>query len=173
MQSTPWPLSWSAIWAGAITALAAAIVFGLIGAALGAAAPTPFSWHQVAVVDLIVVVLASFWGFAIGGWVCGKVAGFSHSEPSILHAALSWAIGMVLVVALAGAGAGSALGGWYGGLAARAGALTPSSPETIRNGALAALTSLLIGLIGAVIGGWLATGEPMTFTHHLKRRTFP
>ena len=25
------------------------------------------------------------------------------------------------------------------------------------------------GLIGSVLGGWMASGEPMTFTHHRTR----
>jgi hypothetical protein len=29
--------------------------------------------------------------------------------------------------------------------------------------------ALLIGLMGAVLGGWMASGEPMTFTHHRTR----
>ena len=34
-----------------------------------------------------------------------------------------------------------------------------------RNSALGALTALLIGLIGSVIGGWMASGEPMSLTY--------
>jgi hypothetical protein len=37
--------------------------------------------------------------------------------------------------------------------------------QAARNSALAAVTALLIGLIGSVIGGWMASGEPMTLTH--------
>lgn len=44
------------------------------------------------------------------------------------------------------------------------------TPRAIRNSALGALTMLLLGLIGAVIGGWMASGEPMNFTHHLTRK---
>ena len=29
--------------------------------------------------------------------------------------------------------------------------------------------SLLLGLMGSVIGGWAASGEPMTFTHYKTR----
>jgi hypothetical protein len=36
---------------------------------------------------------------------------------------------------------------------------------TARNGAVSAGVALLIGLIGSVIGGWMASGEPMNFTH--------
>lgn len=44
------------------------------------------------------------------------------------------------------------------------------TPRAIRNSALGALTMLLLGLIGSVIGGWMASGEPMNFTHHLTRK---
>jgi hypothetical protein len=29
--------------------------------------------------------------------------------------------------------------------------------------------ALLIGLVGAVIGAWMASGEPMTLTHYRRR----
>jgi hypothetical protein len=32
---------------------------------------------------------------------------------------------------------------------------------------------LLLGLVGAVIGGWMASGEPMTFTYYRKLDRFP
>jgi hypothetical protein len=43
------------------------------------------------------------------------------------------------------------------------------TPEATRNSALGAATALLLGLIGSVIGGWMASGEPMTFTHYRTR----
>jgi hypothetical protein len=38
------------------------------------------------------------------------------------------------------------------------------SPKAARNSALLAVTSLLLGLVGSVVGGWMACGEPMTLT---------
>lgn len=38
-----------------------------------------------------------------------------------------------------------------------------------RNAALFAVTALLLGLMGSVIGGWMASGEPMTLTYHHHR----
>ena len=35
-----------------------------------------------------------------------------------------------------------------------------------RNTALGVITALLLGLMGSVVGGWMASGEPMNFTHH-------
>jgi len=43
------------------------------------------------------------------------------------------------------------------------------TPRATRNSALGALTALLLGLVGSVIGGWMACGEPMSFTHHRNR----
>jgi hypothetical protein len=43
------------------------------------------------------------------------------------------------------------------------------SPKVARNGALGAVTALLLGLVGSVLGGWMASGEPMTFTHQRAR----
>jgi hypothetical protein len=73
---------------------------------------------------------------------------------------------------LAAFGAGSFFGGWYGGLAgtpvwATSSTVTadPNVAMAARNSALGAVTALLIGLIGSLIGGWMASGEPMSLTY--------
>jgi len=43
------------------------------------------------------------------------------------------------------------------------------TPKAARNSALGAVTALLLGLVGSVLGGWMASGEPMNFTHHRTR----
>ena len=43
------------------------------------------------------------------------------------------------------------------------------TPKAARSGALLALTGILLGLVGAVVGGWAASGEPMTFTYYKRR----
>jgi hypothetical protein len=43
------------------------------------------------------------------------------------------------------------------------------TPRVMRNSALGAVTALLLGLVGSVLGGWMASGEPMTFTHRQSR----
>ena len=47
------------------------------------------------------------------------------------------------------------------------------TPRALRNSALGGVTALLLGLMGSVIGGWLASGEPMNFTHYRTRMTAP
>jgi hypothetical protein len=44
------------------------------------------------------------------------------------------------------------------------------TPKVTRNSALVAITALLLGLLGSVIGGWLASGEPMNFIHYRTRK---
>jgi len=39
-----------------------------------------------------------------------------------------------------------------------------------RNTALGAVAALLLGLMGSVVGGWMSSGEPMTFTHYRTRQ---
>jgi hypothetical protein len=43
------------------------------------------------------------------------------------------------------------------------------TPKAVRNTALFSVTAMMLALVGSVIGGWIASGEPMTFTHHVHR----
>jgi hypothetical protein len=170
-----WSVNWSAVWVGALASLAAALIFGLFGTAVGATSLEKLSsLRTVARIDVAVVICAAFFSSVIGGWVAGKITGARHSEPTILHAAIAWLVATPLLIAMLAVGAGNALGGWYGGLAAPIGAaiVAPSSPDVVRTTALAAVTSLLVALIGSVIGGWMSSGEPMTFTHYRKRNAY-
>ena len=44
------------------------------------------------------------------------------------------------------------------------------TPQVTRNSALGAIMALLLGLLGSVIGGWMASGEPMNFSHYRTRK---
>jgi len=173
-------VSWSGIWVGALSALVSALVFGLIGIALGAQQVGPaqriVSWNSFGLSTLVFSVFSAFFSLVIGGWVAGRVAGLRRSEPAMLHGAIVWLVVVPLLVALASLGAGGYFGGWIAGLAGSpAWAASPSGPAdpnaaiVARNGALGAVTALLLGLVGGVIGGWMASGEPMTFTHYRTR----
>jgi len=209
-----WPIHWSGIWGGALAALAAVLLFGLVGVAVGAHLLGPdhrvVDLKKLTLPTLAFSVFGAFLAFVIGGWVAGKIAGILRSEPAMLHGALVWLIAVPMLVVLANLGAANYMGGWYAGLAGTpswgtsAGApferpdpLPPmateaeiaqfkadqaaykqnvkqwqeDSPKVVRNSALGAITALLLGLAGSVIGGWLASGEPMTFTYHRNRPT--
>jgi hypothetical protein len=165
-----WHVNWSAVWIGALAAIAAALVFGLIGTAAGATSVHAIaSWHTVPFGDVAAIVCAGFFSMAAGGWAAAKVTALKHAEPAILHAVVAWLVTLPAILLLLALGAGTALGGWYGGLVSSpfAAPAAAPAPDVLRN---TALTTLLVGLAGAVIGGWIASGEPMTLTHHRTRR---
>ena len=168
-----WPINWSAIWVGALAALAVALIVSLAGAALGAHQLGPggriASWKDVGFGALVFAVIGAFSAFVVGGWVAGKINGFRRAETDMLHGAIVWLVTVPMLVAFAAIGAGTLFGGWYGGLAGTPVWVTPNSigadptaAAAARNTALLAVTALLIGLVGSVLGGWMASGEPMS-----------
>jgi hypothetical protein len=209
---TSWPVCWSAVHVGALASVAAIVILGLIGTALGIHLVGP----ENRVVDLTKVgwltlafsVFGAFLAYVCGGWVAGKIGGFRRSEPAMLHGAISWLTTIPLLILLASLGAGSYFGGWHGALsgtpswasqaaapfdrpeppdasasqaersqyqaeradyAAKVKQWREETPRATRNAALGAVTALLLGLVGSVIGGWMASGEPMTLTYYRTR----
>ncbi|HEV3157094.1 MAG TPA: hypothetical protein VGZ00_07060 [Candidatus Baltobacteraceae bacterium] len=172
-----WPVCWSALWVGALASIAAVLIFGLVGTALGVTSIAHVkdlsSWKSLSLIDTAAAIFGAFLAFVIGGWVTGKIAGIRRSEPAILHAAISWLLALPLLLVFLSLGAGEAFGGWYGSIIGNSPLVSAgsviSTPEAIRHGAIAAVSAILLGLMGAVIGGWMACGEPMSITHYRKR----
>jgi hypothetical protein len=169
---TAWPVYWGPVFLGAMVAVVATVLFGLIGTAIGAhKAGTEgriTSWSGVGFAGLAFAVIASFFSFVVGAWAAVRVAGIRRAEPAILHGAIAWVVAVFVMFVVAGM-SGAIFNGWYTSLAP-----TPAVPAVpgqpvdpnvaiaARNGALAAAAALLIGLMGSVIGAWFASGEPMT-----------
>src|ERR671933_3096119 len=178
IRAEHWPINWSAIWVGTLAALAIALIVSLAGAALGAHQLGPggriASWKDVGFGALVFSVVGAFAAFVVGGWVAGKINGFRRAETDMLHGAIVWLVAVPIFVGLAAFGAGNFFGTWFGGLAGPPVFVTPSSnvaadpnaATAARNAALGAVTGLLIGLVGSVVGGWMASGEPMTLSYH-------
>ena len=89
---------------------------------------------------------------------------------------ITWNVFTIPMMLILGTlGATAMYGGWYAGLVAGAPAWAttpPSTPElatAVRNSALATVAALLLGLVGAVIGGWMASGEPMRLGYYRRR----
>jgi hypothetical protein len=120
-QWVHWPVNWSAIWVGTLGAIAAVLIFGLIGTAIGAYAMQPNSrivdLHKVAIGSLIFGICAAFFAFVIGGWIAGKIAGILRAEPAMLHGAIVWLLATPALVIFAALGAGSYMGTWHASLA--------------------------------------------------------
>jgi hypothetical protein len=168
-----WPINWSAIWVGALSSLAVALIISLFAAAVGAHQLGPAGkiakWSDIGLAALVFSIIGAFFAFVVGGWVAGKINGYRRAETDMLHGAIVWLLAVPLLVALGAIGAGTLFGPWYAGLAGvpvwatpTSVAADPNAAAAARNAALFAATALLVGLIGSVLGGWLASGEAMS-----------
>jgi hypothetical protein len=172
----PWPI-WSAVWVGALSALAVGLVIGLVGYAIGAhqlTGPRTMTFRNVSLLTTIFSVGGAFFAYVVGGWVAATIVGVRRAEPAILHGVTAWLVTIPMMLLLAALGATGMWGGWYGGLVASPAwmATPPTTPEiaaAVRNGALATVAALLLGLVGSVIGGWMASGEPMRLGYYRRR----
>lgn len=203
--------NWTAVWVGSLAAFSLLLLFGLIGISVGAhrlgAESRVVDWKHFGTGALIFSVCGAFFSSVVGGWVAGKVAGILHSEPAMLHGAITWLVTVPMLIVASAIGAAGLFGGWYAGLgvsqnspaSANGPFVRPEAPTTTnavdvaayrnematykqdvdawreatpkatRNSALGAITALLLGLVGCVIGGWMASGEPMNFSHYKTR----
>ena len=174
MATRAWPVYWSAIWVGALSAVAVGLIIGLIGTAIGAhqVGKKLVHLHDLGFWGLVFSVAGAFFSFVVGGWVASSIAGLRRAEDAALHGTITWLVALPMVLVLAALGAAGFFGSWYNGLAgspvwATSSAVTanPDAAMAARNSAIGAVTALLIGLVGSLIGGWMASGEPMSLTY--------
>jgi uncharacterized membrane protein YeaQ/YmgE (transglycosylase-associated protein family) len=177
-----WPVYWSAIWLGALSAVAVALIFGLIGTAIGAhqVGKKIVNVHDFTFWGLVFSVAGAFFSFVVGGWVTSSIAGLRRAEDAALHGTMAWLVALPMFLVLAAFGAASFFGTWYSGLAgtpvwATTSSVTadPTAAMVARNSAIGAVTALLIGLVGSLIGGWMASGEPMSLTYRRAQPDIP
>ena len=131
-----WPVAWSGIWVGALSALAVGLIIGLIGYAVGAhevVSPRPTDAHKLRVIATVFNIAGAFFAFVVGGWVATRIAGIQRAEPAMLHGAIVWLLGVALLVSLAGMGATTYFGSWYAGLAAPAATRSAVVPWILRS----------------------------------------
>src|SRR5215813_10426986 len=103
----PWPV-WSAVWVGALTALAVGLIIGLIGYALGAhqlSGPRTMTFKGVRFITTLFSVCGAFFAFAAGGWVAARIAGLRRAEPAMLHGAIAWLVTIPMMLLLGALGA--------------------------------------------------------------------
>src|SRR4029078_6822296 len=96
------PVYWSAIWAGALSALAVGLMFGLIGTALGAhqVGKKIVNLHDLSFWGLVFSVAGAFFSFVVCCWVASSIAGFRRAEDAALHGALAWLVAVPMVLLL-------------------------------------------------------------------------
>jgi hypothetical protein len=163
--------------------LVAAALFSLISLAVGAQKAVDarvLKWADVPLVTIAFSVFGAFLASAIGAWIAARMSGARLAEPAILHGVVAWLVLMGVVMTLATiAGAHTFAGGYLGNLtppgapAAAPAGVAPVDPNValaIRNAAVGSVLGILIGLMGAVVGAWVASGEPLTVAHYRTTR---
>lgn len=178
---TGWHLSWGSVFVGALAGLVAAVLFSLIAVAVGAHKAVDdrvLKWADVGPTTIIFSVLGAFFASVIAAWVAARMSGARRAEPAILHGVAAWLVSMGIVLLFAALSGANTLGGGYlGGLtppgapAPNAGPVDPNTAAAIRNAAVGSILGMLIGLMGAVVGGWFASGEPMNLNYYRTRES--
>lgn len=160
----PWPVSWGAVWIGALAGLLATVIFGLLSVGLGAQTAGVegriTDWDDVGLWALVFAIFGAFFVGVIGGWSAARAGGLARAETAILHGVAAWLIGTTLFLFLSALG-GGAIGGWAAAFTPTPAGVDPATAEAARNSAIAGAFVLLLGLVGSVVGAWLASGEPM------------
>ncbi|HEY8861953.1 MAG TPA: hypothetical protein VIN37_07690 [Candidatus Limnocylindria bacterium] len=177
---TGWHIDWSAVWVGALAMLVAGALFSFIALGVGAQKAVDarvLKWADIPFATIAFSVFGAFLASAIGAWVAGRMSGARLAEPAILHGVAAWLVLMGVVMTLAAVGgAHSFAGGYLGNLTPPgAPAPTPATPVdpnaaiAIRNAAIGSVLGILIGLMGAVVGAWVASGERLDSLAHYRR----
>ncbi|MBV7441551.1 hypothetical protein KRX57_08960 [Weeksellaceae bacterium TAE3-ERU29] len=89
-------ISWGAIIAGALTALAVSLLLGLLGVGIGLSTIDPVK--EVNPLDglgtgsLIWFIISNLIALFAGGWVAGRFAGFPNKKDGGLHGFMAWAL---------------------------------------------------------------------------------
>ncbi len=158
---------WGPIWAGLLTALGtflllttAAVAIGALAVDSGASADDSSAASGIA--SAIIALLA----FLIGGYVAARTAGVIGRGYGALNGFLVWALGVVLILALAAFGLGSLFGA-SGDLFSQYQQMGQPQPDVdpesvvdgIRNGSIGAFIGMLLPAIAATLGGLFGSRE--------------
>lgn len=106
-------VSWGAIFAGAVSAVALTALFGLLGLGIGFASLDPAEaggLNDVPKSTLIWWAVTSILSTGIGGFVAARLAGIPRSMTGALHGLAVWSVATILTLWLATTAAGALLG---------------------------------------------------------------
>ena len=158
---------WGPIWAGLVTALSTFLLLTVAGVAIGAPAIGMASEDAAGIASGVASGVIALIAFFAGGFVAGRTAGVIGRGYGALNGFLVWALGVVLILAMAALGLGSLFGA-AGDLFAQYRQLGSPQPEgvdpdtvvvAIRNGSIGAFLGMLLPAIAAALGGLLGSRE--------------
>ena len=109
------PMSWGAIFAGALTALVCQLVLNLLGLGIGLSSVNPggdgTGAEAFSIGAGIWILGTAIATYAIGGYVAGRLAGEPLRSRAGYHGLVTWALTTTIVILLLTSAVGSILGG--------------------------------------------------------------
>jgi hypothetical protein len=157
--ASPWTapldrISWPAIIAGAVVALAVHLGFSMLGIGFGASQVDPQSKKDpvngAPMKVLLWMFVSGLLALFAGGWVSGRLAGTVPADSTI-HGLIVWSVATILLVILATTSVGVVTGGLFRMLGIGASAV----------GSVASATAGVAGSVaGGVAGGAAAAAAP-------------
>ena len=97
-------LSWPAVWGGLITAVAIMWLFSLLGSAIGMSvldgSDAEALGNGFGIGTVLWLVITGLAAFFIGGLVTGRLCGQDDDQSGVLHGAVMWSTGTVLILIL-------------------------------------------------------------------------
>jgi hypothetical protein len=144
-------ISWAAIFAGLIITLVTELVLSVLGIAIGATAINPLTTDQGSAQGIgigagIWFLVTSLIALFLGGWVAGRVSGFTRGGEGTLHGLITWGAATLLTVYLLS----TAVGGMLSGTAGLLKSAMPAASQAISSagGAQGGVGSALQGVTG-------------------------
>lgn len=158
-------ISWGAIFAGALVAVAASLILFILGSGLGLAAVSP--WQALGGSDSTPAVLAAIW-LIITQWLAAGLGGFltgrlrvrwigTHAHEVFFrdtaHGLVTWALATLLIAALALSGSAALVGAGGHALDAATAGASASAAQAARS---AAATGSLLAALSMLVGAFIA-----------------
>jgi hypothetical protein len=156
---------WGPIWAGLLTAIGIFLLLTTAAVAIGAqAVESGAGADEAGAAGGIVSAVLALLAFLAGGFVASRTSGVVGRGYGALNGFLVWALGVVLILALAAFGLGSLFGA-AGDLFAQyqqmgqpqADADPEAVVEGIRNGSIGAFLGMVLPAAAAIGGGLLGS----------------
>lgn len=97
-------VSWSAIFAGAVMALAAYLVLTLLGAAIGLTVSDRVNTDNLQTGGAIWAVLSTIVALFFGGWVTSQCTVGENKLEAVVHGVITWGLVLAMLLGLLGMG---------------------------------------------------------------------
>jgi uncharacterized protein (DUF2147 family) len=113
-------ISWGAVAAGTVTALAIQLLLAMLGTGIGASTVDTMATGETPSAEVLGGGAAIWWvvsslvSLMAGGWVAGRLSGVARTAEGGMHGMLTWAVAVLATVYLVSSAAGSLMRGAAG-----------------------------------------------------------